>query len=218
MLKHVRKHSHRLLLAGVLLSGLSWFLIQSTQAASIYLIPATAYSGTDYSMAVNNGNPVLSYWSQPDQSVMVAICANPACTTATTMIRPIENVPSIAMDINVVDDKPIVAYSELTISAPDILKIAVCLDPGCSQPPVIRTLDIVSSIGNVSVTLSNGKPLIVYDDISSDTAHNVVKLAICADATCATTPIIRRFTATDGINGNGGLTVQLRMEIQWLGI
>lgn len=205
-------HFRRFLLClfGLLALALIWVVSQPAEAASIYLIPDIIY-GSDYSMAVNNGNPVISYRSNQTSEIVLALCTTPVCTTETTIVKPIESVIGSETAVTVIDGNPLVVYSESIPNSYHQLKVAACSDPFCAQSPTITVVQ-TGAIWGFNVTVWDGKPLIVYEEPSSDTAHNVLNLVICHDAICNTPPTIQRFSATDGVNGNAGLGMVVSNE------
>lgn len=196
-----------LIIALVSVAILMLVLISQVQAASIYVLPDTLSNNPNYSMTVNNGKPILSYYSKDIGSIVVAICGNTSCETALTVIHPIETVLLEAVAVTIVNGNPLIAYSTLEYPSASHLRVAACIDPLCSQPPVITTLD-TGDFWHMAITLQNGNALIAYENVSSGTDHNIVKLAICNNATC-TAPIIRSLDITDGISGGNGLAVGL---------
>ena len=128
-----------LLAVVILLSAISSLV----RADSIYIIPDVVNNVYSYAMTVNNGNPVVSYYSNNTNNIVVAICGNPSCQTDLTVIRPIESIVPRGIAVTIVNGNPFIAYS--TIEGPDPftahLRVVDCVDPLCSQPPIMTTVD-----------------------------------------------------------------------------
>src|SRR5690349_9286137 len=92
----------------VLLSSVT----SQVQADSIYLVPDLLKNiPYSYSMAVNNGNPVLSYYSKNTSKIVVASCGNPACETALTVINPIASQLLRSVAVTIINGNPFILYS-----------------------------------------------------------------------------------------------------------
>src|SRR5436853_452846 len=122
-------------LAALIIVFITWMVIQTAQAASIYIIDA---GGGFYSdVEVVSGWPVISYYGG-SQDLMVAACQDPACTSP-AIITAIDTAGIVGSynAITVVAGNPVIAYADSTNSD---LKVAACTNSSCTAA-IITTAD-----------------------------------------------------------------------------
>ena len=181
-------------------------------------LPATIDSagdvGSSSSIAIGtNGNPIISYRDFAHDSLKVAACNDPTCTTSTnTTIDSPDGIgwvgphTSIAIGTN---GNPIISYYD---GGNGDLKVAACNNPTCTTS-TNTTIDSDGDVGSFSSIAigTNGNPTISYYDIT----NGELKVAACNNPTCTGTPAstnttidnstieIGTYTSiTIGINGN----------------
>lgn len=127
-----------------------------------------------------DGRPVVSFWSNADRDLLLAICQDPTCSAQPALVTldhagQVGQYNALALQPG---NKPVVSYvDELGKN----LKLCVCLDAACSAT-VVRTLDtqgMVGAFSSIAMT-SAGYPVVSYYDKTNEDA----KLVVCADPTC----------------------------------
>ncbi|MEO8611238.1 MAG: hypothetical protein ABI690_25300 [Chloroflexota bacterium] len=176
----------------LIVAVISWIVIQTVQAASIYIVDA---NGSNRSSVVLIGsNPVVSYYDTVNKDLMLAVCGDAACTTFTNTIRQIDTTITASTSSVVVNvgGNPLIAYEDFTNAD---LKVAACSDPTCATPPTITTIDdTIVSTSLFSMTVIGGNPAIAYQD----SPNQDLNLAICVDPACAVPATIRVLDASAG--------------------
>jgi hypothetical protein len=141
------------------------------------------------------GNPVISYFDGFNSNLMIAICSNPTCSTAT--IRTVDNARDVGEFTSLrltTANNPVVAYYD---GFNGNLNLVACTDTTCATTPTPRVLDNTGDVGqHVSLRLSAaGNPIMSYLDVSNSN----LKLAVCTNPTCSTTPTLRTLDSTDAV-------------------
>ena len=130
-----------------------------------------------------DGNPVLAYLDDVTDALLVAKCANPACTGVATVATVDDPVNLLRFDAAVAvpaDGLPIIAYLDYTART---LKAAKCLNQACTGGATISVVDDPSNnlCCDVGIAVgSDGLPVIAYRDESAGS----LKVARCANASC----------------------------------
>jgi hypothetical protein len=142
--------------------------------------------GEKSSLAIGtDGNPVISYLDDANETLKVAVCGDPACTSATLRTLDATGHNTHGFDqtsIVIVDGRPVISYfvSTAQYGADGTLNVAACTDPTCSS----ATITALDSYGtNSAITLdANGLPAIAYFD--RNYGVNDLKLARCSNVSC----------------------------------
>lgn len=156
--------------------------------------------GSHTSLVLNAaGNPIISYFDISNQDLKLAVCADPTCSAPPTLRTldggggdPVGWHTTLVLNGS---GNPVISYSDLGAAVffffSDAVKLAVCTDPTCGVPPIIRTVDDSGDdwVGRFSAMAldGSGNPVISY----FDETNGLLKLAVCADATCSAPPNIR---------------------------
>ncbi len=161
-------------------------------------IEAIGTSAAYTSLALNgSGNPVISYYSNVNEDLKLVVCGNPACSSSniiTTVDSSTAGVfTSLALNSS---GNPVISYYRWLNGVDGNLQIAVCGNPTCTSGNVIITLDSGGDTGHeTSLALSSGDlPIVGY----LDETNRALKVAACADSTCATKTITLVTVAADG--------------------
>ncbi len=127
-----------------------------------------------------DGLPIMSYHENGFDDLKVAKCANPACTSGTTVSAVdatgnVGNQSAIAVDSN---NLATIAYHDTTNSD---LKVARCSNTACSSS-TLASVDITGVTGDFpAIALdASGIPVIAYED----SATVDLKIVKCGNATC----------------------------------
>ena len=146
----------------------------------------------------SDDSPVISYFSpQLGGSLKVVICGNFACT-AIANDKVLESVgmgeyTSLQLDSN---EYPIISYMTLTGD----LKLLLCQDALCNNPPNIYILDAgASTLQHTSMQLDSiGRPVIAYHELTTQK----LKAYFCSIAQCnLLNNIIREIDASGNVGG-----------------
>ncbi len=159
-------------------------------------------SGTSIAIG-NDGLPVISFKNISAGTLVVAKCANAACTgeaTITTVDDPVNSVGGFSSIAIGADGFPVISYHDDTAKS---LKVAKCIDAACTGAAIITTVDDPDNqVGeHTSIAIGNdGRPVISYYD---DTAK-ALKVARCFNANCTGFPSL--ITVDDPVNWVGYFT------------
>lgn len=143
-------------------------------------IPGTRY-GVQPSLALTaTGQPVISYYDTANRDLVLAVCGDASCTTATTTVidsgGDVGQYSSIQLTVG---GTPVISYYD---TSKGDLMLATCGNLLCTS----RTLQRVDRAHNVGQFTSlrlnrSGRAVISYYDVSSGN----LKLAVCANASCS---------------------------------
>jgi hypothetical protein len=143
----------------------------------------SAYSFSSPSIAIApDGFPVMAYYKDSSDDLMVAKCTNASCSTSGTQtLDSTNNVGLYSSLVIGTDGLPVISYYDDTN---DNLMIAKCGDATCTN--AAATITTVDSTGNVgagnSITIgSDGFPIVAYMDQTSGT----IKYMHCGNAACS---------------------------------
>ncbi len=146
--------------------------------------------GEHLSMAIGaDGLPVISYQDVTARALKVAKCANAACTGTISIAVVDDPANLVGTDTSIaigIDGLPVISYRDITANA---LKVAKCIDAGCSGGATITTVDDPSNLVGQHTTIrigNDGLPVISYRDFTAQS----IKVAKCANAACTATSSI----------------------------
>ncbi len=150
---------------------------------SILTPDSTVNVGKYSSIALDsNGNPVVSYFDEPNSALKVLHCGNSTCSTGNTIATPdsagtVGQYTSVTVDSN---NFPVVTYYD---ASGGILKVLHCGNASCTMNNSIIKPDISSSNGVQSSVKMNaqGRPVIAYFDFT----HSALKILTCGNANCS---------------------------------
>ena len=152
-----------------------------------------------------DGLPVIAYLDDGNADLKVAKCSNPGCTGAatTTIVDSLDAVGYFASIAIGTDGNPVIAYLDATAND---LKVAKCLNPACSGPSTITTLDAGGVVGYyASLALgTDGLPVIGYYDVT----NLDLKVAKCLNPACTATPTLTTVDAPGDVGANASLGVR----------
>lgn len=188
----------------------------SAQQISHFRLPAAmsgrgfiAKPGADNSLKLDAaGNPVIAFWDDR-ASVKLAHCANPACTSGTSIhtVDTGEVLAEVSLALNGAGN-PVISYFSGNLDARHgNLKIATCGDHNCSSGTVIATPDggtgnNVTGLASSLVLDSVGNPVVSYTGLSG------VKVLHCGNPTCTSGNSINFIDASAGTGyGTGNLAL-----------
>jgi hypothetical protein len=129
-----------------------------------------------------DGFPAVSYYDYTNADLKVAKCVNVACTGSAT-ISTVDSAVSVGQSTAMVigtDGFPVVSYADGTNGD---LKVAKCLNAGCTGSATITTVDSGGDVGySTAIAIGNeGFPVVSYYDLT----NGDLKVAKCANAACA---------------------------------
>lgn len=158
----------------------------------------TGSNGGHTSIALgNDGYPVVAYYDDSTDDLIVAKCTLSGCTAATT-VTTIDSTDSVGQYTSIAignDGYPVISYYDVTNTA---LKVAKCSNAGCTSGTTLTTVDNTASVGQyTSLAIgSDGFPVISYfDDDDSN-----LKVAKCNNAGCTAGTTITEVDTT-GVTG-----------------
>ena len=142
------------------------------------------------------GFPVISYYVATSQDLKLAVCADATCSSGTAL-RTVDSMGSVGEYTSLALTAagfPVISYYDQTNGD---LKLAVCADATCSSGTTILTIDSTGRVGQfTSLALATaGFPVVSYYDIT----NSGLKLAVCADTTCASGTTIRAIDSTANV-------------------
>lgn len=165
-------------------------------APTLKLLDGERYNGYTPSLVLDaNNNPIIAYLDYSNLNLKLAVCSDPTCTAPPilSVLDSAGNVgwyPSIALDSNGNPVMSYLRYSDWTI------RLAVCSDPACATPPIIRSLGRAGHVRPTSLVLdANDNPIITHADDTNDD----LEIIFCDDPTCATKTV--RVLDSDGNSG-----------------
>jgi|TARA_B100000315_G_scaffold133335_1_gene122818 hypothetical protein len=147
-------------------------------SSSIAGLGIPAGVGRYASVAVGaDGNPVIAYYdfNAGNPKLMIAICADTSCTSASTQILA-ETYLFAQVSVVIDDGTPLIAYKDPgDLSGDDrigTLKVAKCIDSACTAV-FVNDVDEVNGEGNPTgnpggismVVGDDGKPVIAYSEL-----------------------------------------------------
>lgn len=139
----------------------------------------------------SNNHPIVTFMSASEQIVKLALCSDTTCAATITTRDLVSGSSLVGQFTSLVLDSsghPRVAYYDA--SAGD-LKLAVCSDATCLTAATIRLLDDTGNCGLWASLKLNaaGHPVVSHYEAANSNAD--LRLAVCSDATCSTTPTRR---------------------------
>lgn len=153
----------------------------------------SAYSFSSPSIAIApDGFPVMAYYNNSSDDLMVAKCTNASCSTSGTQTLDSTNDVGLYSSLVIgTDGLPVISYYD---DSNDNLMIAKCGDANCTNDSA--TLTTVDSTGNVgagnSITIGpDGFPAVAYMDQTNGT----IKYMHCGNTGCSS-----RNSATAPVN------------------
>lgn len=139
----------------------------------------------------NLGNPVVSYYDEPNGALKVLHCDDPYCegdesgNIHSPDIGGGKTVPGfLGLFTSLVLDgtgNPVISYRDATNG---LLKVLHCDDPNCEEDESgnITTPDTTGNVGEyASLALDGGNPVVAYFDVG----NNDLKVLRCGDSTCS---------------------------------
>ena len=157
-------------------------------------------AGRQTSLALNSsGFPIISYQGTDGSddvriiNLKVAVCNDAACSTTPT-INTVDSAGNVGEATSLAlngSGFPVISYQGTDGADVSNLKVAVCNDATCSTTPTINTVDSAGSVGEATSLVLNGSgfPVISYQGTDGADVSNL-KVVVCNDATCSTTPTI----------------------------
>ena len=140
--------------------------------------------GRSSSIAIGtDGRPVISYEDSTAHTLLVAKCANAACTGAATITLVDSLTNSIGIDPSIAigtDGRPVISYRDPALG---LLKVAKCANANCTGVATITIVDDPANAVGIDSSIAigaDGLPVISYVD-STARSLNVAK---CANAAC----------------------------------
>lgn len=124
------------------------------------------------------GNPIVGYRqnSGAGAGLKVLHCGNPTCTAGnvTSTVAGTGSSPSLALDAS---GNPVMSYAAF-----EGLRLARCVDPACTTPATIQTIDGTVGVDQSSIQIDGaGNPVIAYND----TTNGDLRIAHCSNADCS---------------------------------
>ena len=136
-----------------------------------------------------DGNPVLAYFDETIDDIMVLKCGNPSCTagnTTSSIASPSDNPgngwTSLAIGTS---SNPIVSYTSGAVAGSGLF-VVTCGDPSCSTGNSTVKLDTFNSNTNSRTSIAigaDGFPVISYHDVTSVMEGNLM-FAKCTSGDC----------------------------------
>jgi predicted regulator of Ras-like GTPase activity (Roadblock/LC7/MglB family) len=153
-------------------------------ASTVQTVDSVGAVGTETSIAIgNDGFPVISYRDESNQDLKVAHCLDVGCSSSTT--TTVDNAGNVGRYTAIAigtDGFPVISYYDDSPNRD--LKVAHCLDPGCSSSTT-TTVDGGAGITGQYTSIaigSDGFPVISYYAGSPD---NHLRVAHCLDVACS---------------------------------
>jgi titin len=163
--------------------------------------------GAYASMQLNGGNPVISYYDATNFHLKLATCTA-GCTTATPtwVITTVDSATDVgySTSLQINGGNPVISYFD---STGQNLKLATCT-AGCQTATptwVITTAAAGANVGDTSLQLNGGNPVIAYSEQNSGT----LKLATCTANCQSATPTWTISTVDSSMNVGRYLSMQL---------
>ena len=158
--------------------------------------------GTSITVGADN-NPIISYRDNSKGHLKVAACTNANCSAAiiTTVDNSANDVGEYSSITVGADANPIISYFDATNGD---LKVAACINPTCTSPATITTVDNTGFVGAYSsITVgADANPIISYSG-----NNGALTLAACTNPTCTSPATITPVDITGIIVSGTSITV-----------